>query len=81
MSPELQFQSSRVLEANPQLTQRELSKSLGVILGGVNYCLKAMIAKESIKLQNFKNPKIKWLCAYFLTPQAWLRKQLSKEYF
>jgi predicted transcriptional regulator len=61
MSSELQFRVLRLLEVNPHLTQRELSKSLGVSLGGVNYCLNALVAKGSVKIQNFKNNKDKWV--------------------
>ena len=70
MSTELQFRVLRLLESNPHLTQRELSKSLGVSLGGVNYCLNALISKGLIKICNFKNNKNKWVYAYLLTPQG-----------
>jgi EPS-associated MarR family transcriptional regulator len=70
VSSELQFRVLRLLESNPHLTQRELSKSLGVSLGGVNYCLNALVAKGSVKIQNFKNNKSKWVYAYLLTPQG-----------
>ncbi len=74
MSSELQFRILRLLESNPHLTQRELSKSLGVSLGGVNYCLNALVAKGSVKIQNFKNNKNKWVYAYLLTPQGMAEK-------
>jgi EPS-associated MarR family transcriptional regulator len=70
MSTELQFRVLRLLESNPNLSQRELSKSLGVSLGGVNYCLNALISKGSIKIENFKNNQNKWVYAYLLTPQG-----------
>jgi EPS-associated MarR family transcriptional regulator len=70
VSSELQFRVLRLLESNPHLTQRELSKSLGVSLGGVNYCLNALVAKGSVKIQNFKNNKNKLVYAYLLTPQG-----------
>jgi EPS-associated MarR family transcriptional regulator len=70
VSSELQFRVLRLLESNPHLTQRELSKSLGVSLGGVNYCLNALVAKGLVKIQNFKNNKNKWVYAYLLTPQG-----------
>jgi EPS-associated MarR family transcriptional regulator len=70
MPSELQFRVLRLLETNPNLSQRELSKSLGVSLGGVNYCLNALISKGSIKIQNFKNNQNKWVYAYLLTPQG-----------
>jgi EPS-associated MarR family transcriptional regulator len=74
MSSELQFRVLRLLEVNPHLTQRELSKSLGVSLGGVNYCLNALVAKGSVKIHNFKNNKNKWVYAYLLTPQGFAEK-------
>jgi EPS-associated MarR family transcriptional regulator len=43
---------------------------LGVSLGGVNYCLNALVAKGSVKIQNFKNSKNKLVYAYLLTPQG-----------
>jgi EPS-associated MarR family transcriptional regulator len=70
MSSELQFRVLRLLDSNPNLSQRELSKSLGVSLGGINYCLNALISKGSIKIQNFKNNQNKWVYAYLLTPQG-----------
>ncbi len=74
LTSELQFRVMRLLEANPQMNQRELSKSLGVSLGGVNYCLNALAAKGSIKIQNFRNNKNKWVYAYLLTPQGLAEK-------
>ncbi len=74
MSSELQFRVLRLLEVNPHLTQRELSKSLGVSLGGVNYCLNALITKGAVKIENFKNNKNKWVYAYLLTPQGLAEK-------
>jgi EPS-associated MarR family transcriptional regulator len=70
MSSELHFRVLRLLETNPRLSQRELSKSLGASLGGVNYCLNALIAKGAVKIENFKNNQNKWVYAYLLTPQG-----------
>ncbi|QWD80036.1 MarR family EPS-associated transcriptional regulator [Polynucleobacter sp. MWH-Spelu-300-X4] len=70
MPTELQFRVLRLLESNPHLTQRELSQSLGVSLGGVNYCLNALISTGLIKIQNFRNNKNKWVYAYLLTPKG-----------
>jgi EPS-associated MarR family transcriptional regulator len=43
-------------------------------LGGVNYCLNALVAKGSVKIQNFKNNKNKRVYAYLLTPQGLAEK-------
>jgi len=74
MPTELQFRVLRLLESNPHLSQRNLSKSLGVSLGGVNYCLNALIARGSVKIQNFRNNQNKWVYAYLLTPQGLAEK-------
>lgn len=68
MSEERQLGALRLLEKNPNMTQRELAEALGVSLGAVNYCLKALVAKGWVKLENFqKNPK-KLTYLYLLTP-------------
>ena len=60
----------RKLEANPNYTQRELSKEMGVSLGKVNYCLKKLIEKGIIKLSNFSRNPNKAGYIYILTPQG-----------
>jgi len=60
----------RHLETNPEITQRELAKELGVSVGKVNYCLKALIQKGWVKASNFKNNKNKAAYAYLLTPKG-----------
>jgi len=74
MPTELQFRVLRLLESNPHLSQRELSKSLGVSLGGINYCLNELVSKGSVKIQNFRNNKNKWVYAYLITPQGLAEK-------
>lgn len=70
MSEDTHFQVLRIIEENPQITQRELADNLGVSLGKANYCLKALIAKGWIKANNFKNNKNKLSYAYLLTPRG-----------
>ena len=57
-----------LLAENPDLTQRELAQKLGISLGGVNYCLNALMEKGLIKVQNFSQSKNKFGYAYVLTP-------------
>ena len=58
----------RLLEANPQLSQRALADTLGVSLGKANYCLKALLDKGFIKMQSFRKSQKKLAYAYLLTP-------------
>ena len=60
----------RKLELNPEYTQRELSHEMGVSLGKVNYCMKKLIEKGSIKLSNFSHNPNKVGYAYLLTPKG-----------
>lgn len=57
----------RLLEANPDLTQREIAKELGLSTGGINYCLRALIDKGWVKVQNFSESKNKFGYIYVLT--------------
>ena len=54
----------RLLEANPQMNQREMAAALGVSLGKPNFCLKALLDKGLLKMQNFQNSKRKLAYAY-----------------
>jgi EPS-associated MarR family transcriptional regulator len=58
----------RLLESDPSLSQRELSQALGVSLGKTNYCVRALLDKGLIKMQNFRNSDNKLAYAYLLTP-------------
>lgn len=60
----------RILEENPDLTQRELAEKLGVSVGGLNYCLKALMEKGLVKMQNFGQSKNKFGYIYILTPMG-----------
>jgi EPS-associated MarR family transcriptional regulator len=65
---ETDIQALQVLAQRPMLNQRELAQELGVSLGKTNYCLRALLAKGFLKVQNFKNSKNKLAYAYVLTP-------------
>ena len=57
----------RLLEAYPEISQRELARELGVSLGKANYCLQALMQKGLVKADNFKNSNNKKAYMYFLT--------------
>ena len=64
----------RLLQANPQMNQREMAAALGVSLGKTNFCLKALLDKGLLKMQNFQNSKRKLAYAYLLTPAGMAEK-------
>ncbi|MEO6276844.1 MarR family EPS-associated transcriptional regulator [Roseateles sp.] len=64
------FRVMRLLEDNPDHTQRELAEILGVSVGALNYCLKALIERGWVKMQNFSSSKNKFGYVYVLTPRG-----------
>ena len=67
---ELRLRVLRTLEANPELSQRQLAAELGVSLGGVNYALKALIERGFVKAENFRKSGNKVAYLYVLTPRG-----------
>ena len=78
---ESEFYVLRELSQNNNLTQRELSKRLGLSLGSINFVLKALMKKGYIKMQRFKDSGNKAKYIYVLTPK-WLYDKaiLTKEF-
>jgi EPS-associated MarR family transcriptional regulator len=64
------FRVMQRLQDSPEVSQRQLAEQLQLSLGGINYCLQALLAKGWIKAQNFSNSKTKLGYAYFLTPEG-----------
>lgn len=62
------FRLMRLLQDNPDRTQRELAKGVGLSVGAVNYCLRALAGKGLVKMQNFAQSKNKFGYVYVLTP-------------
>jgi EPS-associated MarR family transcriptional regulator len=65
-----QFNVLRKIEKKPSITQRELAKDLGLSVGKINYCLRALNYKRLIKIQNFKKNPNKISYTYLLTPKG-----------
>lgn len=70
LTDEVRYKLLSLLESNPRLSQREVARELGVSIGKVNYCLKALVQKGWIKAINFKNSKNKIAYRYLLTPRG-----------
>lgn len=67
---EMHYRIMKVLEENPNLSQRELARALGISVGKINYCLAALIDKGWIKARNFRHSNNKLGYAYLLTPRG-----------
>ena len=70
------FRLMQLLHDNPQLSQREMAKALGISFGGINYCLNALIEKGLVKIHNFSQNQNKFGYTYFLTPSGISEKAL-----
>ena len=79
--PDIHFRLLNALEENPYMTQRDLAKKIGVSLGGVNYCLKALIVIGHIKMNNFENNPNKLNYLYLLTPSGIKEKTILTKDF
>ncbi|MEO5327901.1 MAG: MarR family EPS-associated transcriptional regulator [Magnetococcus sp. THC-1_WYH] len=75
------FRIMRILQENPDLTQRELADKLGMSVGGLNYCLNALIDKGFVKMGNFQKSKNKFKYVYLLTPQGIAEKVVLTSQF
>lgn len=74
---EIRYRALSYLDEHPDASQRDLAAHLGVSVGKVNYCLRALIAKGWLKMQNFrcKSPKSRRLSyRYNLTRQGFEEK-------
>jgi len=64
---DVQFRILRLLQDNPEMSQRDLAKAVGVSTGGINYVLNALLDKGLLKLGNFTAAEDKRRYAYVLT--------------
>ena len=70
LTDEYRYKILKSVEANPAVSQRELASQLGISLGKVNYCLKALVEVGLLKVDNFRNNKNKMAYMYLLTPRG-----------
>ena len=71
---EIEYTALKLLEENPELSQRQLSSALGVSLGKTHYILKSLIDVGWVKLNNFRDSRNKLGYAYVLTPAGIIEK-------
>lgn len=67
---DVQFRVLRLLQENPEMSQRDLAKAVGVSTGGIHYVLSALVEKGLLKLSNFTAAVDKRRYAYVLTPEG-----------
>ena len=68
--PEIELEILSRLEVEPNVSQRSLATEVGVSLGSVNYCIKALVEKGLVKAENFRKSSNKIGYVYLLTPRG-----------
>ena len=74
LASEAHYRVLRTLEANPNLSQRQIATELGISVGKANYCVKALINRGWVKARNLRNSDNRLAYAYVLTPSGIRRK-------
>jgi EPS-associated MarR family transcriptional regulator len=74
LTDEYRYRILKLLAVDPHASQRRIADELGISLGRVNFCLKALIEKGLVKARNFKSNKAKRAYMYYLTPQGFQEK-------
>lgn len=78
---EIDYIILRILKDNPKITQRELSKELGLSLGKTNYVINALIDRGWVKFSNFRRSDNKIGYLYVLTPTGLAEKTVLAQNF
>ncbi len=81
LTDEYRYKILKALAHNPEISQRDLARELGVSLGRANFCLKALIEVGLLKVSNFRNSRNKLAYMYLLTPSGVKEKSLITERF
>jgi len=70
LTDETRYRILKLLEAEPDASQRRIAEELGISLGRVNFCVQALIQKGLLKAKNFRNSTNKRAYLYHLTPRG-----------
>ena len=70
MNDEVRYRLLRLIAERPETSQREIARALGVSVGKVNYCLRALIEKGLLKIRSFRNSRNKLGYVYVLTAKG-----------
>lgn len=72
--PDTHYRIMDLIQKNPDITQRQLASMLGISLGSMHYCLKALAQKGWVKAGNFKHNPNKSSYLYLLTSKGITQK-------
>lgn len=78
---DVRFRGLRILQKNPEMSQRDVAASVGISVGGAHYCLNALIDRGMVKVENFSAAQDKRRYSYILTPQGLAEKAVLTSRF
>src|SRR5210317_1369007 len=67
---EIRYRIFKLLDDDPNLTQRQMAEKMGISLGKFNYCLKELVKKGFVKINRFTSSENKAAYIYLLTPHG-----------
>ena len=70
LTDEVRYRLLLYLDQHPEASQRELARELGVSVGKINYCMRALVERGWVKMRNFRKSTHKLSYAYILTPKG-----------
>ena len=78
---DIEYKILKIIEDDPNLTQRQIAKLVGVSLGKTNYLVRSLIDKGWLKINNFRRSDNKLVYLYHLTPQGLINESVLAESF
>ena len=66
----IRYRLLKILSEDSSLTQREMSRRMGISLGKLNYCLTELAKRGFVKIHRFKDSSNKTKYMYLLTPRG-----------
>lgn len=81
LQEDVRYRILRLLDENPEMSQRDLADALGMSLGGIHYVLSALVDRGLVKLGHFRSAPDKRRYAYILTPQGIAEKAAITQRF
>ena len=75
------FRVFQIINANPQMTTRQVAQKVGISNGSAYYLLTSLIDMGFVKLSNFKDSTQKIRYSYLLTPKGIREKSLITSKF
>jgi len=54
---EMHFKVIRLMDADPNISTREIAQRVGISNGAAYYCVTALVDKGFVKLKNFRHSK------------------------